>query len=88
MTIIQMIEQCSRAPLEIEKDKAQIHAAALAAAITQVHKQGNGDKGSSNACYNCSHTGHLRKHCPLHLAKQQQNTNTNPTSTSFVGTCR
>lgn len=37
-SLTQIIEQCSRAPLETEKEKYKIHATALAAALTRAQK--------------------------------------------------
>ncbi|XP_016152690.1 PREDICTED: uncharacterized protein LOC101821912 isoform X2 [Ficedula albicollis] len=72
VTILQMIEICSRAPMESEKERACIHTSALAAALTKANAaKAPSNKAPSDACYNCGHRGHTRKHCPLRLQKQR-----------------
>lgn len=63
-TLVQMVEVCSRAPLEEEKHKASIHATALAAALKQ-GGLGKGGRGSgSGVCFQCGKMGHLKRFCP------------------------
>ncbi|XP_077642040.1 endogenous retrovirus group K member 8 Gag polyprotein-like [Lonchura striata] len=79
--LMQIVEQCSQAPIEEEKEKAKIHATALAAALTKAQKQGSGDRGST--CFNCGQQGHIRKNCPVKGGKAQTPIPSGP----FVGYC-
>lgn len=83
--LLQIIETHSRAPIEQEKEKARIHASALAAALTKVNKSGTGNKIPYTSCFQCGQTGHLRKQCPQRLLRQQSQT---VPASPFAGTCR
>ncbi|XP_033929226.1 endogenous retrovirus group K member 7 Gag polyprotein-like [Melopsittacus undulatus] len=69
-SLVQMIDICSKAPLEEEKQRANIHAVALAAALKH-GGLGKGDNGPGRGqCYQCGQMGHLKKHCPLKGKKE------------------
>uniref|UniRef100_A0A8B9ITI8 CCHC-type domain-containing protein n=1 Tax=Amazona collaria TaxID=241587 RepID=A0A8B9ITI8_9PSIT len=86
-TLSQMVETCSRIPrLEDEREKAQIHAQAMAVALRSAVIQGRGDqgpkRGQTSGCYLCGKKGHFKKNCP------RKNPANSGSSSPFGGTCR
>lgn len=77
-TMTQMLEACSRIPqMQEEKEKAAIHAQAMAVALKQLSVNGRGDnkgssKGKAQGCYSCGQQGHLKKRCPMKKGQSGQ----------------
>ena len=83
-SLLKMIETCSRAPIEQEREKARIHASALAAALTKAQTS-KGDNRVSNVCFKCGQVGHFKKQCPQKNPGQQSQSTTHAAS---VGMCK